>query len=159
MKFPELVFLVVLLAACQRDKPPAASAEPFRPVADVQQVMLSILEPAAETYWDAVGWIIDFEGTHEIRPGSAEEWDAVRNAAYVVAESGNLLMMEGRAIDDGAWVAMSQAMVDIGERAAQAAEARDEAAVFTIGGDLYEGCTACHSSYAVGTLRPSAAKE
>jgi hypothetical protein len=145
--------LLILTAACGSPEPtPAPTAQP---VADVQQLMNTILEPAAESYWDAVGWILDLKGTTELRPRTPEEWDAVRNAAYVVAESGNLLMMEGRALDRGQWLTLSQGLVDVGKRAIAAAEARDPQAVFTVGGDVYEACTACHARYATQTLRPS----
>ncbi|MQA89272.1 MAG: hypothetical protein GEU90_03410 [Gemmatimonas sp.] len=151
------------LASCAGDAPDAESSSagaPFRPVASVQELMLTVVEPGAETYWDAVGWIIDAEGTQEIRPGSDEEWEAVRNAAFQVAESGNLLMMEGRAPEgDETWIAMSQAMTAMAERAIDAALARDELGVFRIGGDLYETCTACHAAYALETLRPNAQVE
>ena len=83
-------------------------------VADVQELMATVVEPAAEVYWDAVGWIIDASGTTEIRPGSPEEWEAVRNAAFVIAESGNLLMMEGRAVDQDAWIALSRSLIGRG---------------------------------------------
>lgn len=145
--------LLILTAACGSSEP--APAPTAQPVADVQQLMNTILEPAAETYWDAVGWILDLKGTTELRPRTPEEWDAVRNAAYVVAESGNLLMMEGRALDRGQWLTLSQGLVDVGKRAIAAAEARDPQAVFTVGGDVYEACTACHARYATQTLRPS----
>jgi hypothetical protein len=156
-----LSLLAVSLPGCSRDDSAEAvaapaDASPFIPVASVQELMLSVVEPAAETYWDAVGWVIDADGTQEIRPASDEEWEAVRNAAVQVAESGNLLMMEGRAVDDGAWIALSQAMTRVSERALEAALARDEAAVFAVGGELYEACTACHASYALETLRPNA---
>ena len=157
-----LVWLVgaVLLAGCAEEEAPVVqSAIPFQPVATVQELMLTVVEPAAETYWDAVGWIVDASGTQEIRPGTAEEWDAVRNAAFVVAESGNLLMMDGRAADGGTWMALSQAMIAVGEQAIQAAEARNPEAVFNVGGDLYETCTACHSAYALETLRPNFGQE
>lgn len=127
----------------------------FEPVADVKQLMSTILEPAAEVYWDAVGWIIDAKGTTELKPANAEEWAAVRNAAFVMAETGNLLMMKGRAPDNDAWMAMSKQMIEVSKRAIAAADARDPDAVFTVGGDVYEACTACHARYAVGTLRPS----
>lgn len=150
------VACALLLGACGGDDAAESAADgPYRPVASVQELMLAVVEPAAETYWDAVGWIVDAQGTQEIRPSSEEEWEAVRNAAYVVAESGNLLMMEGRAVDNQTWISLSQAMIATAERAIQAAESRDEAAVFTIGGDLYETCTACHSAYALETLRPN----
>lgn len=140
-----------LLWACEAGEAPP----PYDPVADVRQLMVSILEPAAETYWDAVGWVLDFEGTHEIVPRSPEEWEAVRNAAYVMAESGNLLMMEGRSLDDDAWIAMSGAMIASGRRAIEAAEAEDAMAVFDVGGEVYAACTSCHAVYAQETLRPS----
>jgi hypothetical protein len=145
---------LLLLAACGSEEPDGGSV-PFVPVADVQQVMATIVEPAAEVYWDAVGWIVDASGTTEIRPGSPEEWEAVRNAAFVIAESGNLLMMEGRALDQGPWIGMAEAMVDAGRRAIQAAEIRDEQAVFDMGAEVYFTCTNCHAAYAVGTLNPA----
>lgn len=117
--------------------------------------MTIMLEPAAETYWDAVGTIIDSTGTQEIAPRTAEEWAEVWRAALVVAESGNLLMLEGRARDRDQWTRLAQAMVDAGSRAASAALTRDPAKVFDAGGELYETCTACHAAYARETLRPS----
>ena len=117
--------------------------------------MAHVLEPNAQVYWRAVGWIIDFEGEHELRPETEEEWLAVENAAFVVAEAGNLLMMDGRALDDGPWMTMSQALIDIGRRAVQVAEERDEQAVFDVGAEMYFVCTQCHATYALETLRPS----
>ena len=149
MRITPLV-LLVLVVGCATD-----SAPPGQPVADVKQVMTAILEPAAEIYWDAVGTVIDTAGTHEIAPQDAEEWSAVWRAALLVAESGNLLMMEGRARDRGEWIRLSRAMVEAGTQAARAAETRNAAAVFEAGGRMYEACTACHSAYARETLRPS----
>jgi hypothetical protein len=129
---------------------------PFEPVADVKQLMTSILEPAAEVYWDAVGAVEDEKGTREFAPQTAAEWDAVKNSAYLIAESGNLLMMGSRVQDAGDWMAMSRGLIDAGRRALQAAESRDKDAVFSAGGDLYDACTRCHAKYAVSLLRPNA---
>ena len=159
MKPGHLVWALValLVSGCANDDAPPddASTPPFRAVANVQELMLTIVEPAAETYWDAVGWIVDSSGTQEIRPESEEEWEAVRNAAFLIAESGNLLMMDDRVVDGGAWIALSQAMIAVGDRAIQAALVKDEAAVFDVGAEVYETCTACHSAYALETLRPN----
>lgn len=146
--------VLILLSGCASDASEGSSV-PFTTVADTQQLMASILDPAAEVYWDAVGWIIDASGTTEIRPGSLEEWEAVRNAAFMIAESGNLLMMDGRAVDEGAWMGMSQSMIDVGRRAIEAAEARDEQGVFDMGAEIYFACTNCHAVYAVQTLNPA----
>ena len=142
----------VVLAACNTAPPPP----PFRPVADVKQLMAQVIEPAADVYWDAVGTIIDQSGTHEIEPKTIEEWDAVRNSAMVVAESGNLLMMSTRAKDNSEWMTLSQAMIETGQKAVRAAEARNKAAVFDAGAEVYDACTNCHSKYSPEVLRPNA---
>jgi hypothetical protein len=129
--------------------------ERFVPVADVQEVMLHIVEPAAQEYWGAVGWILDFEGEHYIHPQSEEEWLEVENAAFMVAEAGNLLMIRERALDDGGWMAMAQALVEVGRRSLEVAEARDEQGVFDLGAEMYAVCSACHAAYSPEILRPS----
>jgi hypothetical protein len=145
-----LLALSAVTSACSNTAPP------FRPVADVKQLMATVVEPAAETYWDAVGTIIDQDGVTEIEPQTTEEWDAVRNSAVVVAESGNLLMMSTRARDGGEWMQLSRAMIEVGQKAIRAAEARDKAAVFDVGAEVYDVCTGCHAKYAVDLLRPNA---
>ena len=117
--------------------------------------MVSVIEPAAEVYWDAVGTIMDEEGIHEIEPQTHEEWEAVVDAAYVLAESGNLLLMEDRAQGRGHWIAMSRSMIEVGGRAVDAAVAEDPQAVFDMGAELYFVCVGCHTVYAAGTIRPS----
>ncbi len=134
----------------------APAPPPYRPVADVKTLMASVMEPAAEVYWDAVGVIVDETGEHQIEPKTVEEWDAVRNAAYVVAESGNLLMMPSRAKDGGEWMAASQLMIEAAQKAIRAAESRDKDAVFTVGAEVYDACTNCHSKYSPDIVRPNA---
>jgi hypothetical protein len=92
-------------------------------------------------------------------PKNAEEWAEVWRAALVVAESGNLLMLEGRSRDRDRWMRLARGMVDAGSRAATAALTKDPAKVFDAGGEMYEACTACHAAYAQQTLRPSHAPE
>ena len=145
---------VLTVAACSQPAADGASG-PYEPVADVQQLMASVLEPAAEVYWEAVGWIDDESGTTELRPTTDEEWEAVRGAAFTIAESGNLLLMPGRAVPEAAWTPMAQALIDAGRRALAAADARDELAVFNAGAEVYYVCTNCHAAYALETLRPA----
>jgi len=143
--------LGAVLACDATPKPP-----PFSPTADVRQLMARVLEPAADVYWEAVGTIEDSTGVQALYPRTAEQWDAVRNSAYVVAEAGNLLMMPPRARDQGEWMTLSLGMIKAGQRAIQAAEARDTAAVFNAGAEVYDTCTACHSRYAIAQVRPNA---
>lgn len=141
-----VVAVTLLIAAgsagCEGPAPP-----PLRHVADVKQLMTSVLEPAADEYWDGVGTIIDQSGTVEIRPESDEDWDALVNHAYVIAESGNLLMLGTRPRDGGEWMTMSRALVDVGEKAIRAAASHNPQAVFDVGAEVYEVCTRCHDKY------------
>lgn len=126
------------------------------PVADLSTLMFTVVEPAAESYWDAVGWILDFEGEHYFRPESPEEWEQVRNAAYMIAESGNLLMVRDRGgADDAAWREYSRALTEVGMRAIEAAESEDPLQVFDAGAEVYFVCTSCHAAYSPDILRPN----
>lgn len=145
-----LPLAAMLAAGCAGDASPRPVA-----VADVTDLMISVLEPAAETYWEGVGEILVEEGVHQIRPQSDEDWAALRNAAFVIAESGNLLMMDGRVRDRGDWMTYSSLMVDAGRVALAAADRRDAAAVFDAGAEVYYACRDCHARYATETLRPS----
>jgi hypothetical protein len=148
---PTLCSLGLLALACA--KPP--EPPPFRPVAGSRLLMLSLLEPAADVLWDAVRVEMTLEGTTEFQPQTDEEWTAVRNAAVLLAESGNLLMMERRAVDQGDWIGWSQALVDAGEAAMQAADARDPDAIFDAGAAVYETCSGCHQTYWPESVEPA----
>ena len=133
---------VVASAACGGPEPP-----PFRPLADNKLLMEAVIDPNADVVWGAVKTIDTKDGTEEIRPRNEEEWTVVRNAAVTLAESGNLLMMVPRARDGGEWMALAQRMIETSEAAVRAAEAKNADRLFTIGGDIYESCTACHQKY------------
>ncbi|MDH3205845.1 MAG: hypothetical protein OEO79_04495 [Gemmatimonadota bacterium] len=150
---PALSILVVaLLYGCA---PEQESSSNFVAVGDMRELMAHIVDPAAGVYWDAVGTIVDAEGVHEMYPTTDEEWEAVSNAAFMIAESGNLMMMEGRARDQGAWMTMSRQLIEVSQRALEAADARNLDAVFDMGAEVYYVCTNCHAAYAIETLRPT----
>ncbi len=147
------ILAVTLLAAAVGGCSP--TPPPLRHVADVKQLMRSVTEPAADVYWDGVGTIIDQTGVTEIKPEMDEDWDALVNSAYVIAESGNLLMLGARPKDGGEWMQMSRALVDVGEKAIRAAERHDTKAVFDVGAEVYDVCTSCHAKYASEIARPN----
>lgn len=147
------ILAVTLLAAAVEGCSP--TPPPLRHVADVKQLMRSVTEPAADVYWDGVGTIIDQTGVTEIKPEMDEDWDALVNSAYVIAESGNLLMLGARPKDGGDWMQMSRALVDVGEKAIRAAERHDTKAVFDVGAEVYDVCTSCHAKYASEIARPN----
>jgi hypothetical protein len=139
------IALVIVGSGCSSAPPPP----PYKPVADLKTLMANIMEPAADSYWDAVGTVIDEKGVHEIEPLTQEDWDAARNHAYTFTEAGNLLMMPTRAQDAGEWMQLAQALITAGEKAIRAAETRNKTAVFDAGAEVYDACTACHAKYAL----------
>jgi hypothetical protein len=145
-RFGAGVAALLLLAACEKAPPPP----PYKPLATIKQLMAEVVEPAADVYWGAVGSVTDAHGTVETAPTTDDEWNAVRNAAMTVAESGNLMMMDPRARNHDEWMSLSRALVDAGERARAAAESKKAKAVFDAGADVYQACVNCHSIYLVG---------
>jgi hypothetical protein len=136
------LFGAVVSSACGGPTPP-----PFKPIADNKLLMQSVVDPNADLIWDAVKFIDTKEGSQDIRPRTDAEWTAVRNAAITVAESGNLLMMVPRAKDGGEWMQRAQEMINAGEEAIKAAEAKNADKLFTVGGDIYDSCSNCHRKY------------
>jgi hypothetical protein len=139
--------LLVLFSAVCHSQAPAA---PYKAFTDVLQTMEWILEPAVEVIWDSAGTIITAQGSEELAPTSDEGWQEVVQAAALVAETGNLLMMPGRNAGPD-WQAYAQDLVDAGAVALNAAQARDSDALFDAGGQIYQVCLACHSQYMPGS--------
>jgi hypothetical protein len=143
---------LVVMAGCAEPPP---EPPPFRPVANMPQLMLHVLDPAADVIWSSVGTIITAEGIDERSPKTPEEWEEVVNAAYTLAESGNLMMIGNRPRDNDEWMRLSQALIEVSTKAAKAAEARDREGVFDLGADIYSVCTNCHQKYTAGLGRVS----
>lgn len=137
-------FLMLTMMGCGQAPPPLP---PFQSVHDVKETMVLVLDPAADVVWDSAGSIVTFEGTEDLAPTTDEGWLRVAHSAAVVAESGNLLMIPGRARDDADWMEISRGLIDAGVRAEQAAEAHDAEALFAAGGRLYNVCVSCHQQY------------
>jgi hypothetical protein len=134
------------------EPPPQAQAAapvlpPFKPVASVLDLMRSTITVSAETVWESVSIVVDVNGITEHAPEGDEGWRLVWAAGVTLSESGNLLMMAPRALDDGDWMRYSEALVDAGAEAASAAQARDFEGLLDIGETIYNACLDCHQAY------------
>src|SRR5260221_13515569 len=114
----------------------------------MKQLMEWMNDPAGEVVWDPEKTRVTEQGTKEIAPQTQEEWDAVRNGAATLVESANLLMMEGRARDQGEWPAAARRLAATAEQALKAAEAKDAQGALAAGGKTYNTSSACHRRYA-----------
>jgi hypothetical protein len=88
--------------------------------------------------------------TDSWQPESDEEWARVVSGAMTLAESANLLMMEGRARDEDTWMQMAQGMVAAGMLAVEAAESQNVDAIYEVSATVYNSCDSCHQLYWVG---------
>ena len=135
------VLAVAALAACG-PAPPS-----YKLVVDVKQMMQSIVDPAADGVWKSVSMIYTTAGMEERRPRTAKEWDVVRDHAITLAESGNLLMMPGRAKDGGDWMKYRAGTGRHLDSALRAVEAKDYERLLDVGGPIDEVCERCHKKY------------
>jgi cytochrome c556 len=127
-------FVLLLLAGAA-----TAQAPSFQPVGSMSQLMIYILYPAS----DALFYI------ERNPPKTDVEWNAVRNQALTLAESGNLLMLPNRA-REGDWNKDAKMLVDVGNAAFKAAMAKDMAGIVALNDQLNDACVVCHVQYRPG---------
>ena len=125
------------LAGCQTE-----------PKASVKEYMAGEVQPTAEVYWNAVQFISDEQGDHEIVPRNDAEWENVRQAAVRLGEIGAELKepkyAEGRG---AAWIDFADGLIEVSAQAEKAAVDKSTEAVFEVGGTVYSVCSACHQAY------------
>jgi hypothetical protein len=114
------------------------SSEPFPLEVSVKQIMLDLIHPSSNDILFAI-----YRGG----PKDDQEWAAVRRSAVTLAESGNLLMLRGRARDQGDWMKDAKLLVAAGNAAYKAAQAKDGNALAALAGALDASCTTCHKQY------------
>ena len=160
---------LLLLPACAK----APAATPDR-LASVQEIMASMVDPAADSLWDSVGSTLTPAGYVDRRPTSEKDWQAVRHWAVTLAEAPNLLVMSGRKVahpgatlddadvkgiepptaiqaaidkDPAAFALRAKGLQDAARQAIAAVDARNPQALLDAGGRLDAACEACHLQY------------
>ena len=162
-----LAVLTCALAACTNQ-----AVSDMRPAATVEELMRSMIDPAADAVWDAVVTDVSADGVVEIRPETDGDWMRLRRHAVTLAEASNLLLIEGRRIAPpesrsdlpgvdlhpdaiqelvaenwDAWVAAARGMHDTSVVVLDAVEARDVDALLAAGTELDVACENCHARY------------
>ncbi len=126
------------LAACN-------GSEPAKPIKDY---MAQDVQPTAEVYWNAVQFISDESGDHEITPQTDAEWEDVRQAAVRLGEMGKELKQPAYSDTRGpGWNDFADGLIEISGKAEEAAKEKDPEKVFEVGGTLYSVCSGCHEAY------------
>jgi hypothetical protein len=141
------VGFVISGARVQGETQPLEKTVALTPVASVKQIMAGITMPAANAVWSAIGTTVDATGIHEQIPRTDADWEAVGTSAAALIESANLLMLEGRAVDDGDWMTFSKQLFATAARALKGAEARNGGEILAAGEVINESCDNCHQRY------------
>ena len=126
--------LLLLASACTKQTP-----DRFQPAASVLQLHQAMIDPASDVVFKGVETPVDDAA-----------WAAVRNSAVILAESGNLLMIAGRAKDTGDWMNHSRALAEYGAAPLRAAEKKDPDALLAAGDKIVAVCMDCHEKYRGG---------
>jgi len=166
--------VVLLLGSCSGETPvPVQTPQPgFQPTTSVEGLMRSLIDPAADTLWDAVVITSTIDGIKEQQPETDEDWLRLERATITLVEAGNLLQMEGRQIADAgsvselpgidlepadianrvannrdAWLRSARELHDSGALLLTAVRDRDIDALLVGGERLDVACESCHSRF------------
>jgi hypothetical protein len=114
-----------------------AQAPAYKPVGNMSQLMVNMIYPSS----DAIFYV------DRKPPSNDAEWNALASQALILAESGNLLLMPGRARDQGNWTKDTKLMIEAGAAAFKAARAKDIEGIRAVSDALNESCITCHTQY------------
>lgn len=125
-------FALILIASAA-----IAQAPSYQPVGSMSQLMVNIIYPTS----DALFYI------ERTPPKTDVDWNLIANQALMLAESGNLLMMPGRARDQGNWMTDAKMLVDVGSAAYKLAQAKNMDGILALNDQLTASCVVCHDQY------------
>jgi len=153
---------------------PSPTASPFKITASIAELMDSVIDPSADSLWDAVGTTVTTKGTVQHAPKTDEEWQQARRHAITLIEGTNLLVMDGRKLvapgapvldqdvqgvltpEEGqkkldanhtAFVQFAYALHDVGEQMLKAIDAKDAEGMMAAGATMDNVCESCHLTF------------
>ena len=172
LQFSAVAILVAATSACTSEPQESSSPPPYQPATSIQDIMLSVVDPAADTIWESVATIVTHGNIEERRPSTDEEWEALRHEAVRLVEATNLLLMPGRDVarpgfrsenpgielepeevqalideDLATWYQLLGDYYGVASSMLNAIEARDADRLFDEGGPLDVTCERCHQRY------------
>ena len=132
--------------------------------ADLNRLMRGVLYPAANVVFFAQA-----ENPADVKPNTGQDpsmatdplmstfggWQAIENASLALAESANLLLIEGRTCSNGVpapmkdpdWSKFVRELRDAGMSAYKAAQAKDQDKMIATAETLSAACAGCHRKW------------
>ena len=148
---------------------PAPPQPQFRPVATIQEIMATMIDPASKIVFGAVGTTATNGVEQQKEPKTDEEWAVVRENALLMIEGSNLIMMSGRHVaapslankagageltaaqietrlakDRAAWNKLAREFGVAAGAALKAADAKSPDGVMESGEGIDAACENCH---------------
>jgi hypothetical protein len=139
-----LLLALLTTASCGRT--------PYRTFLSVKDLMDATVEPNADGVFDSAVWV---NGVATGVPTTDEEWEAVEHHALTLAEVANLLMMPGRAKDQGPWMDQARKLQDVAMAAAKATQTKSLEEMLKVGGPIDVACDNCHKLYPPAEVTPA----
>jgi hypothetical protein len=130
----------------------SCSRTPYKPILSVKDLMDATIEPNADGVFDSAVWV---NGVPTGVPMTDAEWEAVEHHALTLAEAANLLMMPGRAKDQGPWMAQALDLQTVAMAAAKAAQTKKIDEMLKAGGPIDVVCDNCHKLYPPAETTPA----
>lgn len=167
----------LMLAGCAQAPAPVAEAKAAfapQPVASMLDLMAGPIDAAADALWDAAGTESTAKGLVDKVPKTDADWAKLRQQAVLLAETANLLMIEGRVVahpgqslenppgegdftpeqslaeinaNRAAFNGFAKVMQDTAVTAIKAIDGRNVDGLLEAGGNLDEACEACHKRF------------
>jgi hypothetical protein len=177
-----LVVLQVVIAACSSSSSRAASDSgvtpqlwgEMKPIVSVKELMRDMLDPIADNIFDAVGTIVDANGTVEHLPRTDADWEKIRIGGVTMAEGAYLLKVrrpwappgdENNSTGPDAvelspaqisakvekdpveWNARIEALRNVGREVLDIVQRRDVDELWDAAENLDQACEGCHRAY------------
>jgi hypothetical protein len=150
-----------------------ASASPLTPVLSVKELMQHIIDPQADYVFEAVAVDSGPQGVVETKPTSDDDWVRIERAAFVLAESTNLLKMPRQVAPEGdrnrggpgtpelspdqiqakidqdrtLWNSHADRLREEALKVIAIVKARDSDKLFAAGSAIDMACESCHLDY------------
>ena len=138
----------------------------------MRDIMKSMVEPRADSLWNAVSTNVTDKGTETKAPANDEEWAKIRAEAVTLNEAMNSVLMPGRRVarpgeqakdpkveltpeqieaminmDRETFAKLARVLQDKVNLAVKAIDKKDVEGLSSAGGDIDAACETCHKKY------------
>jgi len=109
----------------------------YKATSTIREIMKSMIDPSANSLYNAVSSSVTAEGSKEKSPKTDEEWDDVRHQAVILMEASDLIVLAGRHVAGPAEVALNP-RVQLSPAEIEAMIAKDRASWVKMANDLHD---------------------